>query len=673
MEGWYQSQVWHGAGTAARILGARLVGLIGSAFDADEQNGNPTEIFDLARSTEIDGYIVLTAGIANFSGPSPVDALLARLPPRPVVSIGLPLPGASAVLSDGNGIDTIARHLIETHGLKRMAFVGGPDSNADARRRWDDWTRTLAEYGMVQDPLLVDHGDFMPNSGKLAAERILDRTEPPDAFVCANDAMALGVRQTLSTRGFKVPYDILVTGYDDIEEAATAIPAMTSVRTGTYQMAYRAVEMMLERLRGAEPRTEIVESQLVVRRSCGCHSGASTQILQRRVEDTSGLPSATSLLQALSLPGTGFIQGLEEILDLAEGLELDLWEDKIHQVVQLAGHDRVPPNLLTAQALVAQARHGLDSRRRQELHYLMRVQFQTIQSLDFEIDRADIAQSLLKALRPFAANKLRVLLFRSDLVAIPSTEAFLHPFALSIDTARGVIETPDPQHLLPPFDDYPGTWATLSLALGQEQYGVVQVRDWNSNELFLESLRLSLTMVLSVFRKSARDSDIRDQLLSLSRRDELTGLLNRRGLLEQGEVLVRSAQRSCKTIGVVLCDLDGLKQINDVHGHHDGDLAIECLARSLEDGFRQSDVISRLGGDEFAVITVIGDNASLEGAIVRLREALERRSLDLGRPWTARTSAGWIAWAPGDGRTLEQILAEADRTLYRDKRARKGL
>jgi GGDEF domain-containing protein len=83
-------------------------------------------------------------------------------------------------------------------------------------------------------------------------------------------------------------------------------------------------------------------------------------------------------------------------------------------------------------------------------------------------------------------------------------------------------------------------------------------------------------------------------------------------------------------------------------------------------------VIARLGGDEFAVISLIVGDGNLEGAIARLRDALERRSRELGRPWKASTSAGWMAWNPGDGQDLESVLAQADALLYHDKRARKA-
>ena len=674
LDGWYQSQVWHGASSAARLLGVRLVGLVGSAYDDPETRGGPVEIFDLARMKEIDGYLIPTGTLCNFTGPAPVLDLLGRLPPRPVVSIGLEMPGLASVVPDGGGMDSIAHHLAGTHGLRRFAYIGGPDSNPDARRRWADWTRTLAEYGLAQDQNLVETGDFTLESGREAADRILNRARLPQAIVCANDPMALGVRKALSKRGLRIPHDVLLTGYDDIEEARTMVPPLTTVKAGTYQVAFRAMEMLLDLHRGGRPSQVTTPTDLALRRSCGCHAGAATTSIPHLLAESAGVPAPHTLRQLLSKPDSqdAFLDRMEETLDGAEHAEIDLWEENL----LLAACPVPPPEasraLVAAEALVSQARHSLDTRRRQSLQYLMRVQFQAIQTLTYDIPRDELPYRIVDALQPFAENRLRLLLFQPDFSAIPLSEGFSRPFTFALDTHKRRIGPPGHGLLLPRDDKLAGTWATLSLSLGNEHFGVVQVRDWNSNELFLESLRLSLTMLLSGIQKAARENQIKEELVRLARRDDLTGLLNRRGLLEQGAILVRAAQRGQLRIGVVLCDLDGLKEINDVYGHADGDMAIRSLARALEDGFRQSDVVARLGGDEFAVISLIADDGNLEGAIARLREALERRSRELGRPWTARTSAGWMAWNPGDGQDLESVLAQADALLYHDKLERKA-
>ena len=569
LDGWYQSQVWHGASSAARLLGVRLVGLVGSAYDDPETRGGPVEIFHLARMREIDGYLIPTGALCNFTGPAPVLHLLKVLPHRPMVSLGLALPGMASVVPDGGGMDAIAHHLVGAHSLRRFGFIGGQPSNADARRRWEDWTRTLAQYGIAQDPNLVETGDFTAESGRDAADRLLGRARMPEAIVCANDAMALGVRKALSSRGLRIPHDVLLTGYDDIEEARTMVPPLTTVKAGAYQVAFRSVEMLLDLHRGGVPRQETTPTDIALRRSCGCHAGAATTSVPHLLAESSGVLPPLALRHILSKSDTkeAFLNRLEETLDSAEYAEIDLWEENLLQAARPNPPPEASSALMAAEALVSQARHSLDTRRRQSLQYLMRVQFQAIQTLTYDIPRAELAERIVDALQPFAENRLRLLLFKSDFSSIPLSEGFAKPFTIAIDTYQGRVGPPGHDLLLPREDRLGGTWATLSLSLGNEQFGVVQVRDWNSNELFLESLRLSLTMLLSGIQKAAMETQIREELVRLSRRDDLTGLLNRRGLLEQGAILVRAAQRGQLRIGVVLCDLDGLKEINDIHGH----------------------------------------------------------------------------------------------------------
>lgn len=674
MDGWYQAQAWHGATSAARLLGIRLVALVGSAYGDPEKRGGPVDVYDLARFNEFDGYVILTGALSNHTGLGTIHDLLERLPRRPTVSIGMELPGTASVIPDGGGMESIARHLVQAHGLRRFAFISGPESNPDACRRWADWNATLAELGLRQDPALVEFGDFTPESGKAAAEALLAKTEKFQAIVCANDAMALGVRKALTEHGLRIPQDLVLTGYDDIEEARTMVPPLTTVRAETYLVGFRAVEILMDLHRGGDVRQESIATDFVVRRSCGCHLETSTTVVPRLLADSSDLPGPISIRQMLSSPDTrdAFLERLEKMLDTVEFAEIDFWEESLLQAAQPeppAGSSRT---LVAAEAMVSQARHGLDARRRQSLQHLMRVQFQAVQTLTYQIPEGDFTGRILDALQPFAENHLRILLYQADFSPVTAAEARTQPFTLAVDTLTREVGPPVPDSLLPPDDPGSGTWVTLSLALGDEHFGVMQLRDWNTNELFLESLRLALSMLFSGIRKAVRESAVRDELLKLSRRDPLTGLLNRRGLLEQGELLVHSAARTSTRIGIVLCDLDGLKKINDRHGHADGDLAIRCLARALEDCFRQSDVLARLGGDEFAALLMLGPEGGLDTAIVRLREALERRSRELGKPWTAKTSAGWIAWNPGDGQSLDGVLAQADEHLYRDKRRRKS-
>lgn len=145
-------------------------------------------------------------------------------------------------------------------------------------------------------------------------------------------------------------------------------------------------------------------------------------------------------------------------------------------------------------------------------------------------------------------------------------------------------------------------------------------------------------------------------------RDDLTGLLNRRGLRILGEQALRSARRNGVEALVWFFDLDGLKQVNDSLGHAAGDCLLRAAAAGLRSTFRESDVLARLGGDEFGAVTIGAGVRDVPYIRQRLEEALHAAG---GQSLSA--SAGSAHWTPGNPATLEGLLHAADLAMYRDK------
>ncbi|CAN5736664.1 hypothetical protein BH11MYX3_BH11MYX3_16390 [soil metagenome] len=175
------------------------------------------------------------------------------------------------------------------------------------------------------------------------------------------------------------------------------------------------------------------------------------------------------------------------------------------------------------------------------------------------------------------------------------------------------------------------------------------------------------------FYTTARDVtdrvELEQKLEAAAVKDELTGLLNRRGFMLIANQEHRLAVRSKLGVAVIYADLDGLKPINDRLGHEYGDRAICQVARILSETFRDSDVVARLGGDEFAAFLHNVDQATVESALERLRFAIA------GSPpiesYPLAVSLGMSLLAPGATTTLDELLADADQRMYEDKRARK--
>jgi diguanylate cyclase (GGDEF)-like protein len=177
---------------------------------------------------------------------------------------------------------------------------------------------------------------------------------------------------------------------------------------------------------------------------------------------------------------------------------------------------------------------------------------------------------------------------------------------------------------------------------------------------------LALTLVplaLVSTARSRRRGRLVEQLESVAATDALTGLLNR-GALERGlRAELGRARRYGRPLSLVYFDVDGLKAINDVHGHATGDRLLQSIAQLFTETSRDHDLCGRMGGDECVVVLTEQDakGAAAYGERVLERLPDRRRQLGLASQWGL--TAG-IASFPEDGDTAEQLLAAADQRLY---------
>ncbi|HKS26665.1 MAG TPA: PAS domain S-box protein [Pyrinomonadaceae bacterium] len=163
-----------------------------------------------------------------------------------------------------------------------------------------------------------------------------------------------------------------------------------------------------------------------------------------------------------------------------------------------------------------------------------------------------------------------------------------------------------------------------------------------------------------------------ETLRSLSLLDDLTGLYNRRGFLALAEQQVRLTQRTGHGFTLVFADLDGLKKINDRLGHQAGDEALRAVAEILKKSFRDSDIIARLGGDEFTILALEDYEAPEPRAVTsRLWENLEEYKRQASRPFDLSLSVGVVHFDPEESGSLEELIAQADKAMYRDKQAKR--
>jgi diguanylate cyclase (GGDEF)-like protein len=180
---------------------------------------------------------------------------------------------------------------------------------------------------------------------------------------------------------------------------------------------------------------------------------------------------------------------------------------------------------------------------------------------------------------------------------------------------------------------------------------------------------LALQTTLDRLRESVREAERqRNVLREVATRDGLTGLLNRNAALDAVRLELARAERLATSVMVLFIDLDGLKTINDTHGHRVGDDAIRLAADALRSGARASDVVARLGGDEFLISGGLVDSHSEVQALAdRLHAAVAESMLQVDSlAVPLRCSIGIAISEPGD--TAESLINKADQALYTAKK-----
>ncbi len=155
---------------------------------------------------------------------------------------------------------------------------------------------------------------------------------------------------------------------------------------------------------------------------------------------------------------------------------------------------------------------------------------------------------------------------------------------------------------------------------------------------------------------------------SLALRDTLTGLPNRALLDDRIDQALQRARRTADAFALMVVDLDGFKEVNDIRGHDAGDQVLRSIARRLESVVRASDTVARVGGDEFVVLSIdTGTEEEAAALVGRLRHALRRPYRVDGGIVEIDASIGWALF-PADGATPEELLGRADVQMFATKR-----
>jgi diguanylate cyclase (GGDEF)-like protein len=159
-----------------------------------------------------------------------------------------------------------------------------------------------------------------------------------------------------------------------------------------------------------------------------------------------------------------------------------------------------------------------------------------------------------------------------------------------------------------------------------------------------------------------------EALRTLSIKDDLTGLYNRRGFFAMAEQGLKTAQRLGREMVLIYGDLDNLKEINDTFGHKEGDQVLVDISQILKETFRESDILARIGGDEFVMLAMDTLETSAEKLINRFEQVLNDHHLQTKPPYKLAMSFGIACFNPQNPSSIDALLVEADKLMYENKK-----
>ncbi|MGD0725004.1 MAG: GGDEF domain-containing protein [Spirochaetia bacterium] len=695
-----------------------------------------TVIYDYIRPGTIDALVMATGTQCAYQSTAEFRDYTRRFGAIPLVSIGIRIEGVPSILIDNRiGILGAMAHLVEEHGFRRIAFLKGPAHNPEADARFAAYREALHAWSLADDPAFCMTGDFNTAGARLALDAYLSRHHAPEfqALVAANDEMAMAAAQLLGERGYAVPRDVAIVGFDNILTSQFALPPVTTVDQSLYEQGRSAVDCAMRLLRAEEvPPEVILPTRLVLRTSCGClprsvvelgalsvgpgRSGASSDA--RAISDRccarladkgfAERVSRNALIPLIERAGTDdFLRALQDVLieEIARKEDTSHWQVLLNalqeELVSLAdsggevtrlGAGFQKARMLLAEMLRLEQGKGLTDLQN-HLHSLRSIMERLISvasidelmgDLADELPRVDITTCFI------AGYSAEIRHGRTDTWVIPARAAVM---LACVDGKRRVLRETErffapaecfvPAGFLPESRRY--TLIATSMYFREDQIGYLVFEPGDRDNSVYEAFSVQLSNILKGsllftarqkveerLREVLADLEQYNQELSgLSQTDELTGLYNRRGFLNFGKQSLAIARRMGKEGSLFFVDLDDLKLINDTYGHQEGDLVIQQAAKTLTATFRRMDIIARLGGDEFAVLAINTTPGFFDTLRKRVNENLAVYNSDAGKGYRISMSIGAVEFDTRAPVSLEELLGRADEVLYAEKKRRK--
>jgi len=687
-------------------------------------------IYSLITKKNLDGiiageYLKTFIEVKDFK-----EFLLEKFSNIPLVTFGCKIEKIPTVyLDQEKGVSESVDHLVIVHNARKIAFIKGPEGTRDAEERFSAYQKSLKRNGIPFDPNLIVQGNFNRDRGYFAAkELIIDRKIFPDAIIGANDETILGVMDFLKEKNIKVPSEIKVVGFDDVFESQISVPSITTIRQPLKKQIEMAFDLLLQLIDNAQfPGNVSVPCEFIIRESCGCHEDIfKHQVIRKDTRFSKSLKTALKRAELQTYDNfKESVQNENEFTQILEKLILDLKKDlknnEGHFIYAL--REFIIDKKLTlslSRDIICSLKNNLLNQIQEEKDrlQLLNLFFDILLDFDKVNERfllqnklsvllekvkleymgqyltttfnlkniVNILKTFLKDLNIsrflFCIYNGRVKWNRKFKWSIPSSSKILLDYRNGYVKENYSFKTKE----LFPKDFFENcefvSAAILPVFFEEEHFGYIVINPLPEDDILCESIRRQISTSIKgailiekekttsrKLKKTLRAfKDSYEKLEQLSVLDELTGLYNRRGLITLSYQLLELSKRNHREFLLFFLDIDGLKKINDLYGHKEGDFALISASKILTKTFRHTDIVARIGGDEFVVLAIDCSINELFRIEKRFKQHSEDLNKTINKPYKIELSYGVAPYKPGITYTLEELMQEADQRLYEEKK-----
>ena len=509
----------------------------------------------------------------------------------------------------------IVEHLITVHDCRDICYVAGPSRNTEARDRRRAYEDALKKHGIAVRDENMAEGLWEDRSGRRAAEQFLERRGCPEAIVCANDLMAAGVLEVLHERGYRVPEDVRVTGFDDEEMSALLRPPLTTVDKNQYGAGRKAVLSLLEGRSEAGYRRTIVPFRPVYRASCGCQHGDNTDVEWLKAKHVSS-KLLTETVSSTLKNMVADLAGIEQPEEMIEALKTYVLHSDM-ETFYLCLCDREKIFGVPSEELGGEV----------DLHY-SNVDYTDEMTIPLAYEDGEFCSYGAFPKGMVLPEKCRSRSGGNFYVVVP-LHYQRHCFGYCIS---GNSYYPLEQ----------GLYYLWMLNIG---IGLENIRKW----MLLRAAVERLNRVWAY--------------------DMLTGLYNRAGFYHAAAPMLKELCAQGAEAFLIFMDLDGLKTVNDTRGHEMGDLLIGTMARIVQESVGEKELAMRYGGDEFVIVGA-QHGRRMEGLIDQIHakmDAWNRAEND----FTVSASIGGTCFTANSIGELDKCIEQADERMYEEKKEKK--